>query len=909
MNRFVSTVVSGIVLAAGCVSSAFGQEVKYEKYTLPNGMTVILHEDRSLPVATVNIWYRVGAQDEPPGRSGFAHLFEHLMFMGTKRVPGNQFDVLMETGGGANNASTDLHRTNYFSWGPSKLLPTLLWLDADRLEDMGLQMNQEKLDKQRDVVRNELRQVVENAPYGKASEMVYKALYAPSHPYYYGVIGTHEDLEAANVANVKDFFANFYVPSNASLVVAGDFDGATIRPMIDSMFGTLPAGQPVTRKYAKPAQAIPVKLDGVRRITAIDKVQLPKVEYTYHSPVAFGEGDAEMQLAAAVLANGKSSRLYKRLVIDEKIAAEVTAVQQGYPLGGMFQIAVLAKPDADLAKVEAMVDEELARLVKDGPTAEELDRNKATIEMATLSGLQSIDRKADRMNEYEYYWGEPNSFKRDLDRFRNATPAKVREWSKETIKQDARVIVRVLPEEPERGATTRDARPADGATGEFKVPAAQMATLSNGLRVALWTRSELPLVALHLVSKPGGGLDAKGAEGRASLAAEMMTQGAGELDALAFEDAVQAIGGSFSAGADHETIGVSMTVLKRNVERGVGLFADAVIRPRMESKDWERVKSLRIDDLKQALESPGVAAAAVGDRLVYGEKNPYAFSSEGTIASVEKMGIEEVDAARKGMADPAHCTLLVAGDVTLDELTPMLEKAFGGWKSGGGKVETRREFAVEPRKGLVVAIVDRPGATQTMIRFQSPGVKYTDPNRVKLRLLSTLLGGSFTSRLNQNLREDHGYTYGARSRYAMEVSAGTFNAGASVQAEVTGAALKEFMKEFNRLRAGDVTEDDARKVRETARNEIVRGFQGLSGLLSVGETMLVNGLAFDTVAADMAMMERVTAADLNAIAKSALPIESGVLVLVGDKALIMEQIKELGFAEPVFFDAQGNPAK
>jgi predicted Zn-dependent peptidase len=908
MNRFFS-VVPGIVIAAGFAASAVGQDVVYEKYTLPNGMTVILHEDRSLPVATVNIWYRVGAQDEPPGRSGFAHLFEHLMFMGTKRVPGNQFDVLMETGGGANNASTDLHRTNYFSWGPSTLLPTLLWLDADRLEDMGLQMNQEKLDKQRDVVRNELRQVVENAPYGKASEMVYKALYAPSHPYYYGVIGTHEDLEAANVANVKDFFANFYVPNNASLVVAGDFDSAAVRPLIDSLFGTLPAGQPVTRKYAKPAQAIPVKLDGVRRITAIDKVQLPKVEYTYHSPVAFGNGDAEMQLAAAVLADGNSSRLYKRLVIDEQIAAEVSAMQQGYPLGGMFQIAVLAKPDADLARVEALVDEELAKLIKDGPTAEELDRYKATIEMATLASLQSIDRKADRMNEYEYYWGEPNSFKRDLDRFRSATPAKVREWAEETIKQNARVIVRVLPEEPERAASPRDARPKDGATSEFKVPAPQTATLSNGLRVALWTRSDLPLVALHLVSKPGGALDAKGAEGRASLAAEMMTQGAGELDSLAFGDAVQAIGGSFSASTDHETLGVSMTVLKRNVERGVGLFADAVVRPRMEAKDWERVRSLRADDLRQALESPAAAATMVADRMVYGESNPYAFPAGGTVKSVEAMTLEQVQAARKSLVDPAFCTLLVAGDVTLAELTPMLERALGSWTGANMQPGTRSEFAIQPRSSLKLAIVDRPGATQTMIRFQSPGVKYTDPNRVKLRLLSTLLGGSFTSRLNQNLREDHGYTYGARSRYAMEISAGTFSAGASVQAEVTGAALREFMKEFNRLRAGDVSEDDARKVRETARNETVRGFQGLSGLLGVAETMLVNGLSFDTVAADMAMIDKVTAADLNAIAKSALPIESGVLVLVGDKALILEQIKDLGLGEPVFVDAEGNPVK
>jgi predicted Zn-dependent peptidase len=665
-----------------------------------------------------------------------------------------------------------------------------------------------------------------------------------------------------------------------------------------------------------PEEGSIAKLDGTKRFTAIDKVQLPKVEYTYHSPAAFGPGDAEMQLAASVLAGGKSSRLYKRLVIDEKIAAEVSASQQGFPLGGMFQVAVLSKPEADLGAVEVMVDSEIARFLKDGPTAEELDGYKAAIEVSMLSGLQSIDRKADRMNEYEYYWGEPNSFKRDLERYRSATPGGVRQWANKTITQDARVIVRVLPEEPERAASPRDTRPAEAPAGTFNVPAAQRATLSNGLKVVLWSKNDLPLVAMQLVSKPGGvgggALDAKGSEGLASLAAEMTTQGAGDLDAIAFENAVRALGGSIGAGADHETLGVSMTILKRNLEKGVGLFADAVRRPKMDAKDWERVKSLRLDELKQALDSPVAAAGIVADRLVYDAANPYAISSEGTIKSVEGISLEQVSAARQSLMDPSLCTLLVGGDVSLAELTPMLEKALGGWTASAAKPVTRGEFATVKRDAMKVAIVDRPGATQTVVRFQTPGVRYTDANRVKLRLLNTLLGGSFTSRLNQNLREDHGYTYGARSRFNMEISSGTFNAGASVQAEVTGVALKEFMNEFARLRGGDVSEDDARKVRETARNESVRAFQGLSGLISVGELALVNGLPFETVVTDLAVMEKVTAADLNAIAKSAFPIETGVLVLVGDKALILEQIKSaggLGLGEPVFLDAEGSPAK
>src|SRR5262245_8057779 len=288
--------------------SASAQHPAYEKYRLDNGMTVILHVDHRLPIVTINTWYRVGSKDEPRGRSGFAHLFEHLMFMGTQRVPGNDFDVLMENGGGSNNASTSEDRTNYFSQGPASLLPTLLWLDADRLEDLGRTMTQEKLDRQRDIVRNEIRQNVENTPYGRAGELVFRIMFPVGHPYHEAVYGTHQDLEAATIADVKDFFATFYVANNATLVVAGDFDRAQIKPLIAQLFGTLPRGGEVTRRPVPD-----VGLDRVVRTTVLDRVQLPLVKLTWHSPVAYADGDAELHLLAAILSRGKTSRLYKRL--------------------------------------------------------------------------------------------------------------------------------------------------------------------------------------------------------------------------------------------------------------------------------------------------------------------------------------------------------------------------------------------------------------------------------------------------------------------------------------------------------------------------------------------------------------------------------------------------------------------
>lgn len=900
--RRASRITSAILAIAGLAIPLLAQDVPVEKYTLPNGMTVILHQDRALPIATINIWYSVGAQDEPAGRSGFAHLFEHLMFMGTQRVPGNQFDILMETSGGSNNANTDLHRTNYYSSGPSSMLPTLLWLDADRLEDMGLNMNQDKLDKQRDVVRNELRQTVENAPYAKADELLWPMLFPEGHPYRTGIIGTHQDLEAATVSNVKDFFANFYVPNNGSLVVAGDFDPESLKPLINDLFGTLPAGAPIPRKYTKPTDPIPHRLTEVKRTTAIDKVQLPRVQFTYLSPVGYGPGDAEMRLAGAALADGKSSRLYKRLVIDEALAVDVGAGQYSYPLGSLFQINVLTLPDADLARVEEIIDEEIAKLVASGPTKDELERAQASIEASLLQQMQSLDAKAAMLNEYQAAWGEPNSFRRDLDRYRNATADAVKEWAGATLTPSARVITRVLPEEPDRAPTARDTRPQDIQSTPFSVPAPTTFTLSNGVKVLLWTRNDIPLVSMRLLSVPPASLDTPGKEGQYELAAQMMTEGAGDLDSLAFEDAIQRLGGSIAASADEESFDVAFSILKRNLDKGIALFADAITRPRMDETDFERVKDLHIQDLAQADESPTALASKVANTTLFGDKNPYATPSVGTVESVAAISLDDAKAAYAAAVRPQTSTLLVAGDVTQAELESLLNAALANWKPADTAPKGPADFAIPAHDGLRIYVVDRPGATQTTIRYQAPSAPFANDQRVAMSLLNTVLGGSFTSRLNQNLREDHGYTYGARSNFALDRSAGSFSAMAQVQAEVTGEALKEFMNEFARLAKGDLTDDEVAKARETVRNATIEQFSSLDGMLAAAEVRLANGVPLDSIAADLEKARSITASDLNALgARIATSLNNGVLVLVGDRSVIMPQLEKIDLPEPIIF--------
>src|SRR5262245_26866177 len=506
-------------IAAVLAALPRAQSFAYEKYVLDNGMTVILHEDHALPTVTINTWFRVGSKDELPGRSGFAHLFEHLMFMGTERVPDNQFDVLMEQGGGRNNASTSEDRTNYFSSGPPGRLPLLLWLDADRLEDVGRTMTQQKLDRQRDIVRNEIRQSVENTPYGRAEERVYRLLFPVGHPYHEAVYGTHEDLEAATVDNVKDFFATYYVPSNASLVVAGDFEPARIKPLIAQLFGTLPRGAKVARRPVPE-----IKLPGVVRATMLDKVQLPAVRMVWPSPAAYAEGDAEMALLGAVLSQGKSSRLYKRMVFDERIATNVAAFQDSLALGSMFTIDVTAAPGADLDRIERTVDEELRAVRERGITGDELAQQQTSLELGRLSRLQNLGAVADQLNAYEFAFGEPDSFARDLDRFRRATPAGLQRAAS-ALDPDHRVIVRVLPEQPTREPSGRDARPEPAPAGTFTAPVPVTFALGNGMAVQLFSKRELPLVSMQVLFRTGAVITAPPTAGLVQLTAEMLTEG------------------------------------------------------------------------------------------------------------------------------------------------------------------------------------------------------------------------------------------------------------------------------------------------------------------------------------------------------------------------------------------------
>ncbi|MFN8220461.1 MAG: pitrilysin family protein [Fimbriimonadales bacterium] len=880
--------------AASVFGLASAQNIPLEKYRLPNGMVVILAPDHSLPMATINTWFSVGSKDEPPRRSGFAHLFEHLMFMGTERVKGHGFDEIMEGQGGSNNATTAEDRTNYYSSGPANLLPTLLWLDADRLEGLSKAMTQEKLDLQRQVVKNERRESTENTPYGKAYEAINGLMFPEGHPYHTSVIGSHEDLEAATVKDVTDFFDTFYVPNNASLVVAGDFDPKTVKPIIAKYFGTLPRRNDPARRSVPP-----VSFAGERKVTMVDQVQFAKLINVYHSPAAYQPGDIEMRLASQVLSSGLTSRLYDRLVVKDKLATDVSTFQEPRRLGSLFYVDATASENASLDKLQAAIDQEVARFTTSGPTLAELERNKAQAQFALLNRLQSVGEKADMLNEFQFYLGDPNALKRVVDRYAGATPEAVRLAAKRVLDPHRRLALRVVPESTPPAQNPRDAQPQASAGKPFSPPAPESFRLANGMQVFYWHRPQLPLMSIATLFPAGADIDPAAKAGRTDLAASMLAEGAGSRNARQFQEALDQLGANFSAGASHNATTTALSVTSANFGKALGLYADALRSPRFDEAEWQRVKRTTVANLTQQLDDPGTVARQVSMREYFGATHPYGRQTSGTPSTVARLGLEDLKKAYKAVFLPKQAVFFVAGSLTASEVRKALDSAFGSWKATAAPT-TKVAYPTVKHDRLRLVVVDKPGAVQTVIRFVLPGAPYRDPNRLTYGALGTILGGSFTSRLNQDLREEKGYTYGAGAGFNFEREFGTFTASAAVRADVTGASLDEFFKILSAIRKGDVTAEEAKKAALIQQTGIVESMGNLDSILATAMAMHLQGKAFSELGKDLAGISAVDAEKINLLAGPGIDLEHGVLVLVGDRATILKQLEGKGLPTPEF---------
>ena len=979
--------------------------INYTEFTLPNGLRVIFHEDRSTPIVAVNVWYHVGSKNEVPGRTGFAHLFEHMMFQGSLHHDKDFFLPLQEAGGSL-NGSTNTDRTNYWEVVPSNFLELALWLESDRMGHLLEALSEEKLANQRDVVKNEKRQNYDNRPYGLVGAKIAETIYPKNHPYHWLTIGSLDDLTAATREDVSEFFRRYYTPNNASLVIAGDFNPKEARAMVEKYFGPIKRGPEV-----KPMNVQQPVIEKEMRLNMEDRVSLPRVYMTWFSVPQWSKDDAALDTLGTILTGGKGSRLYRSLVYERQIAQDVSAFNNSRELAGQFQItATLKQPGktpeeraAKLKELEDAINAELEKLKNEPPTPEELERAYNARESAFIYGLQTVGGfggKSDQLNMYAVFLKKPGYFQQDLDRYRQVTAADVSRVAKNYL-SDKRLVLTVTPRP--RGATTGQpvpegpaqaiASPAQQTSGAqtgaapatqqqagatpvqpsaatttpqqqadrpagaqaqtktessatapagatppatqaqgkaqaqardksalgglyvqpkpkpdptFRLPAIQRRKLSNGLEVVVVEQHELPVVSMNLVLKTGAAADPQDKAGLANLTAALLDEGTKTRDALQISNELAAIGARLGTGADWDLTGVSLLTLKRHLGRALSIYSDVITNASFPEKELQLQRATRLAQLLQRKDDASAIANVVYASLLYGRNHPYGHPAIGDEASVRAITNEDVKRFYETYYRPNNAAIIVTGDVTMDEIAPQLEKAFANWKQGDVPTVNIQTPPVRERAGIY--LVDKPGAAQSVLMIGQIGQPRTTPDFFPLLVLNTLLGGQFTSRVNMNLREDKGYTYGARTSFDYRRGNGPFMATAGVQTAVTKESVMEFIKELNGVRGGrPITAQELEFAKQAIIRGYPRGFETPDQISSRLTDVILYGLPDDYFNNYIARVRAVTLEDVNRAANRYLDPSKMAILVVGDRRVIEPGLRSLtDVAESItVLDAEG----
>lgn len=884
--------------------------VQFEKITLDNGLQVILHLDRKLPVAHVNQWFHVGSKNEKPGRTGFAHLFEHLMYEGSKHTPDGYFPYIQRAGAntreGGVNGTTSHDRTNYFATVPSGNLEYVLWLESDRVATLAEALTPENFDNQRDVVRNERRQIMDNQPYGRWQQLVAEQLYPAGHPYGWPVIGSHEDLEAATIDDVRTFFQTYYTPNNLSLVIAGDFDPDGAMRLVETYYGGIAPGPPLSR----PVQWIP-KLHGEKVVEVQDRVPQARLFFVWPAPARFDEDEAKLDIASTILWDGLSSRLKKLLVYEQQICTDVMAFDMSMEIAGMFIIIASIRPGSSIKDVEDMITREIAHLATDGPTADEMQRAQNTWAYKFVTGLERIGGfggKADRLNESNVYTGNPGYFLHEFERFTGLTDEDVRTAAHQWLDTRDRLIIRFYPEAPLRVSTVsldRSRIPAFGADTRFHVPGVAMETLDNGLEVFVVARPELPKVSVTLAARAGSVYDPVDRSGTSHLMMMTIDKGTQTRTAIEIAEALGSLGVSLQGGAYHESSEIAFEALRHQLDPAMGIMADIVRNPLFSESDIDREIKRHLDVISQHQSHPQGLSGRIGPMLAFGLDHPYGLPVHGFSSSAQQVSRMDVVRSHDLHWNPQHAALIMVGDITLEAALELVHRRFGDWSGETVPVASLPE--PQPMGPGNLYIVDRPDAPQTLVCQLLPAPARTTPEYYALRLADAIWGGGFGSRLNRNLREEKGYTYGISSRLVLYATAGIWWAQSAVETDKTGDTVRELMAELRGM-AGEkpVTDTELAEARTNRVHGYAQQFETLRRIGGQVAALWSARLPMSEMEHAVEEMERTTLESVNTVAQRYARPEQASILLIGDRARIETQVQNKGWGEVIVLDEEGN---
>lgn len=912
----------GVKLIEKVEKSESGLSIPYEKYELENGLQIIIHEDHSDPIVHVDVTYHVGSSREEPLRSGFAHFFEHMMFQGSDNVADEEHFKTVSESGGTLNGTTNKDRTNYFETLPSNQLERALWLEADRMGFLLDAVTQEKFEVQRATVKNERGQSYDNRPYGLVGEKVMQALYPQDHPYHWPTIGYLEDLDAANVDDLKRFFLRWYGPNNAALTVAGDVNPTEVLEMAKKYFRTIPRGAEVEDQEIEP-----VKLEEDRYISYEDNIRFPLIQFVYPTVPNYHPDEAPLDVLSDILGGSKNSLFYKNFEKNQT-AIQASVFHPCQELAGQFQLTVLPFPGKTLAEMEEKIRETLVEFEERGVNEDDLKRFKSTFESQTISSLETVSGKASTLARYQFMLGDANYVSKDLQRYLDVTAEDVMRVFKQYIKDKPAIILSVYPKgqpqlkahddtfvyerdttleanmaqyegltyvkpTPEQDGFDRSVKPASGPSPVINVPDYWKETFANGLKVIGAKNDEIPKVYLRLGIKAGHRYEDMQKSGLANLFGSMLGETTQSYSTEELSGELEKLGSSINVYTSDDEIIVNMSSLTKNIDQTLALLEEVLMKPRFTEGDFNRLKNQQMESIANQVNEPTVLADNQFAKVLYGEDHIMSIPNIGTAETLEGVTLTDVQNYYDNRFAPNITNLVVVGDVEKDEILPKLE-FLKNWEKKD--ISFPEEPATPAASATKIYLVDKPGAAQSEIRMGYLAMPYDATGEYyKSKLMNFTLGGNFNSRINQSLREKHGWTYGAFSYFSGSEHEGPFTAQAGVKKSATDSSVVEFINIMQDYSENGITEEELSFTKSAVGQKDALKYE--AGYQKTGFLNSILRYDLDKNFTDKQndILKSLTVEEVNELAAKHIDVENLALVVVGDKAVIYDGLSKLPY--------------
>ncbi|WP_405205921.1 M16 family metallopeptidase [Aquimarina sp. LLG6339-5] len=911
--------------------------IDFEKYELENGLQVVLHQDKSDPIVSVAIQYGVGSNREKTGRTGFAHLFEHMLFQESENVPQDQFFKKIQDVGGTLNGGTWQDGTIYYEVVPKNAMETVMWLESDRMGFLINTVTESAFNNQQEVVQNEKRQRVDNNPYGHTSWVIDKNIFPEGHPYNWQVIGELVDLQNATVEDVKEFYDKYYGPNNATLVLAGDFETADAKAMIEKYFGEIKKRQPVEKLKVQN-----VTLSETKRFMHEDNfATTAQLNMVWPTVEQYTDDAYALDFLGELLSEGKKAPLYKVLVKEKELTSDTNAWNRSMEIAGKFRVNVTANDGKSLADIEAGVFEAFKKFEEEGITDTDIERIKAGLETQFYNGISSVLGKSFQLAQYNVFAGDPGFITQDIENIKAVTKEDVlRVYNKyikgkpyvitsfvpkgkvdlaandsekaavveEEIKENVEKAVAETKEEIEKtpSAFDRSVAPKEGESPKLNIPSSWNTTLANGMKVYGMEQNELPLVNFSLVISGGHLLDSFDKVGVANLMTDIMMEGTATKTPEQLEEEIELLGASINMYTTREAIIISGNTLARNLDKTINLVEEILLEPRWDEEEFSRIKTKTINGIKRSAANPNVVARNVYNKVLYGDKHMFSYPTSGTVASVESITIDDLKQFYTNNFSPSVSKFQIVGDLNKDKAIASLKNLESKWAS---KEVTIPEYEiVNNRDKASLYFVDIPNAKQSVINIGYLSMARTDEDYFPATVMNYKLGGSFSGNVNLILREEKGYTYGARSGFSGSKIPGTFTASSSVRTNTTFESVKIFKDEIEKYKSG-ISEEDLTFTKNALIKSNARKFETQFALLGILQEMGRYDLPADYIAKEESIIEGMTLEQHKALANKYLDESKMAYLVIGDAATQFEQFKNAGFDEVVMLDKDANEVK